>query len=194
MANLKGILFSQYAGEGLNHLIEELQNKYKPKKGRRFHHNNITYEISRPELNENCLEFEISSKIPQDELPTDKDMQNYFREIKKIVNSKKKKPLSIEMDNIIWDSKKETEKEREYVKLLYSYPLEDLYDDQEVVKRSQAFAEGSAKEPLPDIPGGFTPSGKIALMMVKEKIQEYCGSHVVTLLEANKQVREKLKK
>ena len=144
MANLKGILFSQYAGEGLNHLIEELQNKYKPKKGRRFHHNNITYEISRPELNENCLEFEISSKIPQDELPTDKDMQNYFREIKKIVNSKKKKPLSIEMDNIIWDSKKETEKEREYVKLLYSYPLEDLYDDQEVVKRSQAFAEGSA--------------------------------------------------
>ncbi len=194
MANLKGILFSQYAGEGLNHLIEELQNKYKPKKGRRFHNNNITYEISRPELNENCLEFEISSKIPQDELPTDKDMQNYFREIKKIVNSKKKKPLSIEMDNIIWDSKKETEKEREYVKLLYSYPLEDLYDDQEVVKRSQALAEGSAKEPLPDIPGGFTPSGKIALMMVKEKIQEYCGSHVVTLLEANKQVREKLKK
>lgn len=194
MANLKGILFSQYAGEGLNHLIEELQNKYKPKKGRRFHHNNITYEISRPELNENCLEFEISSKIPQDELPTDKDMQNYFREIKKIVNSKKKKPLSIEMDNIIWDSKKETEKEREYVKLLYSYPLEDLYDDQEVVKRSQALAEGSAKEPLPDIPGGFTPSGKIALMMVKEKIQEYCGSHVVTLIEANKQVREKLKK
>jgi hypothetical protein len=194
MANLKGILFSQYAGEGLNHLIEELQNKYKPKKGRRFHHNNITYEISRPELNENCLEFEISSKIPQDELPTDKDMQNYFREIKKIVNSKKKKPLSIEMDNIIWDSKKETEKEREYVKLLYSYPLEDLYDDQEVVKRSQALAEGSAKEPLPDIPGGFTASGKIALMMVKEKIQEYCGSHVVTLIEANKQVREKLKK
>jgi hypothetical protein len=194
MANLKGILFNQYAGEGLNHLIEELQNKYKPKKGRRFHHNNITYEISRPELNENCLEFEISSKIPQDELPTDKDMQNYFREIKKIVNSKKKKPLSIEMDNIIWDSKKETEKEREYVKLLYSYPLEDLYDDQEVVKRSQALAEGSAKEPLPDIPGGFTASGKIALMMVKEKIQEYCGSHVVTLIEANKQVREKLKK
>lgn len=194
MANLKGILFSQYAGEGLNHLIEELQNKYKPKKGRRFHHNNITYEISRPELNENCLEFEISSKIPQDELLTGKDMQNYFREIKKIVNSKKKKPLSIEMDNIIWDSKKETEKEREYVKLLYSYPLEDLYDDQEVVKRSQALAEGSAKEPLPDIPGGFTASGKIALMMVKEKIQEYCGSHVVTLIEANKQVREKLKK
>ena len=194
MANLKGILFNQYAGDGLNHLIEELQKKYKPKKVRRFHHNNITYEISRPVLNENCLEFEISSKIPQDELPTDKDLKTYFQEIKKVANSQKKKPLSIEMENIIWDSKKETEKEREYVKLLYSYPLEDLYDDQEIVKRSQALANGSAKEPLPDIPGGFTTTGKIALMMVKEKVQEYCGSHVATLIEANKRVREKLKK
>ena len=194
MANLKGILFNQYAGEGLNHLIEELQDKYKPKKGRRFHHNNITYEISRPVLNENCLEFEISSKIPQDELPTEKDLKTYFQEIKKVVKSQKKKPLSLEMENIIWDSKKETEKEREYVKLLYSYPLEDLYDDPEIVKRSQAYAKGSAKEPLLDIPGGFTTTGKIALMMVKEKIQEYCGSHVATLIEANKRIREKLKK
>ncbi len=55
-------------------------------------------------------------------------------------------------------------------------------------------AKGSAKEPLPDIPGGFTTTGKIALMMVKEKVQEYCGSHVATLIEANKRVREKLKK
>ncbi len=194
MANLKGILFNQYASDGLNHLIEELQSKYKPKKGRRFHHNDITYEISRPVLNENCLEFEISSKIPQDELPTEKDLKTYFQGIKKVVNSQKKKPLSIEMENIIWDSKKETEKEREYVKLLYSYPLEDLYDDPEIVKRSQALAKGSAKEPLPDIPGGFTTPGKIALMMVKEKIQEYCGRHVATLIEANKRVREKLKK
>jgi hypothetical protein len=194
MANLKGILFNQYAGEGLNHLIEELQDKYKPKKGRRFHHNNITYEISRPVLNENCLEFEISSKIPQDELPTEKDLKTYFQEIKKVVKSQKKKPLSLEMENIIWDSKKETEKEREYVKLLYSYPLEDLYDDKEIVKRSQAIAEGSSKETLPDIPGGFTTPGKIALMMVREKIQEYCGNHVATLIAANKTVQEKLKK
>ncbi len=191
MASLKGIMFNQYAGEGLSHLIEELQSKYKPKKGRRFHHNDITYEISRPVLHDNSLEFEISSKIPQDELPTDKDMQGYFSAIKKVVNSQKKKPNSVEMENIVWDSKKETEKQREYVKLHYSYPLKDLYDDQEIVKRSKGYEDGTAKEPLPDIPGGFTTPGKIALLMVKEKIQEYCREHILNLVEANKKIRGK---
>ena len=81
MASLKGIMFSQYAGEGLNLLVEELQSTYQPKKGRRFHHNNITYEVSRPVLQDNTLEFEISSKIPQDELKTEKEMQSYFQDI-----------------------------------------------------------------------------------------------------------------
>ena len=178
MASLKGILFNQYAGEGLSQLIEELQSKYKPKKGRRFNQNDITYEISRPVLHDNSLEFEISSKIPQDELSSEKEMQNYFQAIKKIITAEKKKPVSIERENIVWDSKKETEKEREYVKLHYSYPLEDLYDDQEILKRCKDFEAGSAKEALPDIPGGFTTPGKIALIMVKEKIQEFCREHV----------------
>lgn len=191
MASLKGILFNQYAGEGLSQLIEELQKKYKPKKGRRFNQNDITYEISRPVLHDNGLEFEISSKIPQDELSTEKEMQTYFQAIKKIISAEKKKPISIERENIVWDSKKETEKEREYVKLHYSYPLEDLYDDQEILKRSKEFEEGSAKESLPDIPGGFTTPGKIALLMVREKIQEFCRDHVTVLIEANKKVRGK---
>ena len=191
MASLKGILFNQYAGEGLSQLIEELQSKYKPKKGRRFNQNDITYEISRPVLQDNSLEFEISSKIPQDELSSEKEKQAYFQAIKKIIGSEKKKPTSIERENIIWDSKKETEKEREYVKLHYSYPLEDLYDDKEILKRCKDLEEGSAKEALPDIPGGFTTPGKIALLMVREKIQEFCRHHITILIEANKKVRGK---
>ena len=191
MASLKGILFNQYAGEGLSQLIEELQSKYKPKKGRRFNQNDITYEISRPVLRDNSLEFEISSKIPQDELSSEKEMQSYFKAIKKIINAQKKKPTSIERENIIWDSKKETEKEREYVKLHYSYPLEDLYDDKEILKRCKDLEEGSAKESLPDIPGGFTTPGKIALLMVREKIQEFGRNHITILIEANKKVRGK---
>lgn len=191
MASLKGILFNQYAGEGLSQLIEELQNKYKPKKGRRFNQDDITYEISRPVLHDNSLEFEISSKIPQDELSSEKEMQNYFKAIKKTINAQKKKPTSIERENIIWDSKKETEKEREYVKLLFSYPLEDLYDDKEILKRCKDLEVGSDKEALPDIPGGFTTPGKIALLMVREKIQEFCRNHITTLIEANKKVRGK---
>jgi len=191
MASLKGILFNQYAGEGLSQLIEELQSKYKPKKGRRFNQNDITYEISRPVLQDNSLEFEISSKIPQDELSSEKEMEAYFQAIKKIINSEKKKPTSIERENIIWDSKKETEKEREYVKLHYSYPLEDLYDDQEILKRCKDMETGTTKEALPNIPGGFTTPGKIALLMVREKIQEFCRGHVSVLIDANKKVRGK---
>ena len=191
MASLKGILFNQYAGEGLSQLIEELQSKYKPKKGRRFNQNDITYEISRPVLHDNSLEFEISSKIPQDELSSEKEMQNYFQAIKKIITAEKKKPVSVERENIVWDSKKETEKEREYVKLHYSYPLEDLYDDQEILRRCKEMEAGTSKEDLPDIPGGFTTPGKIALLMVREKIQEFCRQHVTVLIEANKKVRGK---
>ncbi|NIP99619.1 MAG: hypothetical protein GWM98_03615 [Nitrospinaceae bacterium] len=191
MPSLKGILFNQFASEGLSQLIAEFQNKYKTKKGRRFNNHDITYEISRPALQDNCLEFEISSKIPQEELPTAEDVSAYFEKIKKIIEGRTRPPESIEMENIVWDSKKDTEKEREYVKLLYRYPLEDLYDDTEIVKRSQAHAADPAKNPVPDIPGGFTTPGKIALVMVKEKIQEFCRAHINDLIEANTKVRGK---
>ena len=72
MPTLKGLLFNQFATEGLSALVEEMQSKYTAKKGRRFNHDNITYEISRPTLNGNTIEFEISSKIPEDEIKTPK--------------------------------------------------------------------------------------------------------------------------
>jgi len=36
MPTLKGLLFNQYATEGLSALVEEMQSKYSAKKGRRF--------------------------------------------------------------------------------------------------------------------------------------------------------------
>ena len=75
MPTLKGLLFNQYAAEGLAALVEEMQSSYTAKKGRRFNNDNITYEISRPALKGNAIEFEISSKIPEDELKTPKEMQ-----------------------------------------------------------------------------------------------------------------------
>ena len=107
MPTLKGLLFNQYAAEGLSLLVEELQSKYTAKKGRRFNHNNVTYEISRPSLNQGTIEYEISSKIPEDEIKSPKEMQAYFQQIKKILSKGKLKPESVEMENIVWDSKKE---------------------------------------------------------------------------------------
>ena len=189
MATLKQILFSQFAGDGLTQLIGETQKMYTPKKGRRFNHENITYEISRPGVVENNLEFEISSKIPQDELKDDKNMSGYFNKIKKILSKTKNKPVSIEMENIVWDSKKDTEKERDYVKLLYSYPLGDLYSDKEVMARFEKITTSEASGSLPDSSGALTPQGKIVLQIVQETVQSFARENIDQLINANKQVR-----
>jgi hypothetical protein len=83
MPTLKGLLFNQYATEGLSALVEEMQSSYTAKKGRRFNHDSITYDISRPYLKDNTIEFEISSKIPENEIKDPKVMQAYFEQIKK---------------------------------------------------------------------------------------------------------------
>ncbi|KMP12156.1 hypothetical protein UZ36_01625 [Candidatus Nitromaritima sp. SCGC AAA799-C22] len=189
MATLKRILFGQSATEGLTLLIGEMQKKYTPKKGRRFNHANITYEISRPGVVEDKVEFEISSKIPQDELKGDQDMKSYFKEIKKLVTKTKHKPVSVEMENIVWDSKKDTEKERDYVKLLYSYPLDDLYCDKEVTAQFEKITQKGSKESISDAPGALTLQGKIVLHLVKETIQNFARENIEQLVHANKQVR-----
>ncbi len=189
MATLKQILFSQFAGDGLTQLIGETQKMYTPKKGRRFNHENITYEISRPGVVEDNLEFEISSKIPQDELKDDKNMSGYFKKIKEILSKTKNKPVSIEMENIVWDSKKDTEKERDYVKLLYSYPLGDLYSNKEVMARFEKITTSEASGSLPDSSGALTPQGKIVLQIVQETVQSFARENIDQLINANKQVR-----
>ena len=192
MSSLKGILFSEYAAEGLNQLLEEMQKKYSPKKGRRFNHNNITYEISRPALKENCIEFEISSKIPEDELENASAMKRYFEQIKKIVSKGKVKPSSIAMENIVWDSRKDNEKEREYVKLVYQYPLDQLFDNQEIQKKLEGGDDKNKWGPLPQTSSTFTPQGNLVLQMVCDNIQRLGREHVDHLVNANKAVQAAL--
>ena len=187
------MLFHQNAGEGLTHLVEEMQKTYKPKKGRRFHHSNITYEVSRPVLRDNLLEFEISSKIPQDELKDPKQMQKYFEGIKKSIGVRKENLVSIEMENIVWDSNKENEKERDYVKLLYRYPLDDLFNDKEVAKEYELIKANKSKRKIPEALGTFTLQGRIVLAFVQEKIQELGRNNLETLIKANDKIRSSLK-
>jgi hypothetical protein len=166
---------------------------YTKKKGRRFNHENITYEISRPGVVEDSIEFEISSKIPQDELKDDKNMSGYFNKIKEVLSKTKNKPVSIEMENIVWDSKKDTEKERDYVKLLYSYPLNDLYSNEEIMARFEKMTTNEDSESLPGSLGALTPQGEIVLQMVKETIQNFARENIEQLIDANKQVRADLR-
>ena len=193
MPTLKGLLFNQYAAEGLSLLVEELQSKYTAKKGRRFNHKNVTYEISRPSLNQGTIEYEISSKIPEDEIKNSKEMQTYFQQIKKILSKEKLKPESIEMENIVWDSKKETEKKRDYVKLLYKLPLDDLFDDQMVAKRYESITQGQADSSVPDSSSAFTTAGNVVLADVRDTIQNIGRESVNSLIEANRVVKVGLK-
>lgn len=193
MPTLKGLLFNQFAAEGLTALVEEMQSSYTTKKGRRFNHNNITYEISRPALKGNTIEFEISSKIPEDEIKTAKAMESYFDQMKKTLNKGKNKPKSIERENIVWDFKKETEKKRDYVKLLYSYPLDDLFDNTAVAKRHEKVMSGQADSIMPDSSSAFTKAGKVVLGVVRETIQQLGKDSLTELMEVNKKVKASLK-
>ena len=192
MPTLKGLLFNQYATEGLSALVEEMQSKYTAKKGRRFNHDNITYEISRPALNGNDIEFEISSKIPEDEIKNPKEMQSYFQQIKKVLGKGKNKPESIEMENIVWDSRKETEKKRDYVKLQYRCPLDDLFDNKVVAKRHEQVMSGQAPS-ITVSPSAFTKAGSVVLVVVRETMHQFGKESLVKLMDANKQIKASLK-
>ena len=193
MPTLKGLLFNEFAAEGLSALVEEMQSSYIAKKGRRFNHNNITYEISRPALKGNTIEFEISSKIPEDEIKTPKAMESYFDQMKKTLGKGKNKPTSIERENIVWDFKKETEKKRDYVKLLYSYPLDDLFDNKVVAKRHEKVLSGQADPSTPDSSSAFTMAGRVVLGVVRETIQQRGKDSLTELMEVNKKVKASLK-
>jgi hypothetical protein len=193
MPTLKGLLFSQYAAEGLTALVEEMQSSYTAKKGRRFNNDNITYEISRPALKGNAIEFEISSKIPEDELKTPKEMQSYFDQMKKNLAKSKNKPESIERENIVWDSKKETEKKRDYVKLQYRFPLDDLFDEKVVVKRQEKVMSGEVDPSMPDSSSAFTKAGNVVLGIVRETMQQRGKDNLLELMEVNKKVKASLK-
>ena len=119
-------------------------------------------------------------------------MENYFKSIKKLVTKLKHKPVSVEMENIVLDPKKDSEKERDYVKLLYSYPLDDLYCDKEISEKIDKINSDDSGESRPEARGALTAQGNIALQLVKETIQNFARENIEQLINANKQVRTEL--
>ena len=192
MATLKQILFRKYTDQGLDIVIEEMKEKYDKKKGRRFNYDNITYEVSRGGVVDENMQFEISSKIPQDELKDNKDMKKYFAEIKKLASKFKNKPASVEMENIVLGAHKNTEKERDYVKLLYSYPLNDLYSDKEILKKIKKMSQQTEGEkPTSKEMSALTQQGNLALQVVQESAQSLARQNIEDLISANKKARTK---
>ncbi len=174
----------------LDKLTSEMQAKYQPKKGNRFNLSKITYEIGSPKIYNKGIEFEVSSKIPQDELQGQKKMEKYFNKIKSFIMKGKKKPDSIDMENIVWDVDKDTEKKRDYVKLSYRYKFDELYDEKKIMKESEALKNSPSSKDIPDIPGVVTISGKLVLLSIRDSIYENVKAIIQDFINVNSKVRK----
>jgi hypothetical protein len=193
MANFKQQFFLQFASLGLTDLIAEYRTRYEPKKGDRFNVEGITYEIGPAKITSQGIEFEISSKIPQDEFPNRTDMVKYFEAVKALMLQTEQRPLSIDMENIVREISEEETKERDYVKLRYCFAEEALYSDDMVNTELKQLREEPRTLQLPEIPGVNTLAGRVVLSLLKRNIQRSTRDIMDRLIHANEQTRQRLR-
>lgn len=193
MSNLKQQMYKEFAQESINQLIDEYKKKYKPKKEDRFNCNGITYEIG-PIKTTDGIEFEISSKIPQEELLKKATLTAYFNAVKKIISKAEKKPYSIDKENIVREISEDEKKERDYVKLRYVYMDNELYNNEEILKRSKEIIKNPAKHKIPKILGINTLAGKLVVLSIRNTIYKKARENMDGLISTNEQVRKKFKK
>ncbi len=194
MTNLKKMLFQKYMSEGRDLLINKLKKTYDPKKGDRFHKDGITYEISQVEVVNDTIEFEISSKIPLEELNGKEDITNFFESVKKICFEHKKAPKHASMDDIIHKLGGKEIKKRDYVRLWYNYNFNELYDEEKIQQEAESIINGESSREIPEIPGVITIAARLVLLSIKEKVQIYIKDNIDRLIEANEQVRAQYNK
>jgi hypothetical protein len=194
MANFRQQLFLEFASKGLGTSVEVFKEKYQPKKENRFNVEGITYEIGSPRLRENCIEFEISSKVPQDELTDRNDFDEYFAAIKEVLAVDAKQPEEIDMDNIVQDLGGEETKERDYVRLVYRYQFDEMYTNEDIAAAIERYQQHLEDRELPEVPNVNTTAGRVLLLCVEDFMQQQSAERMERLIEANQEVRQKLAK
>lgn len=189
MATLRDQVFKEYAQMGINETIATFRSKFQVKKGDRFNYQGITYEIGPPSVGQGEIEFEISSKIPQDELSGSMTLDAYFKEVKKLIGRGGKKPFAIDKENIVREVGDDEVKERDYVKLKYRYEDSELYETKAIVEQSAAMDEKELSS-LPNIPGVQTVAGRLVLLAIRDGLRAASHETMEHLIEANEQVRQ----
>jgi hypothetical protein len=190
MANFRQQLFHEYASRGISTSIEAFKTKYQPKKESRFNVDGITYEIGPARLSDDSIEFEISSKIPQDELASRDDFESYFAAIKDVLKADSKQPVEIDMDSIVQEIGGEETKERDYVRLRYRYQLEEMYSNEAVGTEIARLKKNPAARQIPDIPNVNTLAGRVVLLCVEDFMQQEATVRMERLIVANQEVRQ----
>jgi hypothetical protein len=190
MANFKQQFFLQFASLALTELIADYRSRYEPKKGDRFNVEGITYEIGPAKITEAGVEFEVSSKIPQDELAGKEDMVKYFEAVRTMMQRSGEMPLSIDMENIVREISEEETKERDYVKLRYCLAEHTLYNDTMVNAELKRLHEQPEEVVLPEIPGVNTVAGRMVLSLLKQNVQRQAKTIMDELIQANEETRQ----
>jgi hypothetical protein len=190
MSNFRQQLLHEYAASGIAASVAAFKEKYQPKKESRFNLDDITYEIGPARLQNDCIEFEISSKVPQDELQERSDFDQYFAAIKNVLSSDPKQPEEIGMDNIVHDVGSEEVKERDYVRLLYRYQFDELYTQEAITAELERLQKNPAARQVPNIPNVNTLAGRVLLLCVEDFMQQEATTLMNRLIEANQEVRQ----
>ena len=193
MANFKQQFFLQFASLGLTELIAEYRSRYEPKKGDRFNVDGITYEIGPAKITPAGVEFEVSSKIPQEELASKADMVRYFEAVKSLMLQFGSAPSSIDMENIVREISEEETKERDYVKLRYCIAEHLLFDDQRVNEELKQLRDNPAADQPPLITGVNTLAGRVVLGLLKRNMQQQAKAIMDNLITANEETRQQLR-
>lgn len=194
MSTFRQQLFHQFASQGLLASVTAFNAQYQPKKEQRFNVEGITYEIGPARLEGDSIAFEISSKIPQDELTERDDFLSYFQAIQEFLKQDSKQPIAVDMENIVQDVGIEETKERDYVRLCYSYAFDEMSAPSAVQAALVRLQDDPEARPLPDIPNVNTMAGRVALLCVEDFMQQEATTRMQRLIDANQAVRQALGK
>ena len=190
MSGFRQQLFHQFVANGVTRCIESFKTQYEAKRENRFHLDGITYEVSDPAITGDAIELEISSKIPQDDLPRD-EFTNYFTAIGEFLADDAKRPEEMDMENIVQqDADGESTKERDYVRLRYRYDFDEMYNDDTIAERLVAVQKDPEAFTLPEIPNVNTLAGRVVLSCVEDFMQQEAMQRMQRLIEANQEVRQ----
>jgi hypothetical protein len=94
------------------------------------------------------------------------------------------------MESIVQEVGGDETKERDYVRLRYSYVFNELYSNAAVAAAIARVQQDPTARPVPDIANVNTLAGRVVLLCVEDFMQQEATTRMQRLIEANQEVRQ----
>ena len=182
------ILFEKHSRVALNKIVKEMQQDYSKKKGDRFNVEGITYEIGNLTVKEKIICFEVSSKIPEDNVPEDKH-DDYYKQVIKAIEKKGKVFDEAHMEGIV--KAKDSEQKRDYVKLIYRINADTIIDLDEVVKNVESGKVDVPAEEVAKHVSATSLIGKYVIHYYEKNAHDLFKAEIQKMIDANEATRKK---